>query len=1103
MEKDETNKTKSEHIPGVCNIGPAERRARRMVGFGGMSRSIWYKSPSILITAFLLSIFVSCLEQPVSPYQASNAKIYLTVKSSMLQKIIGQYVDSLGDSIIIGVTTNLPEFVDSIGIKLCSGTGIIEGWTVLKNISTSQITDTMWYKMLLKNEGENSVIAQAYIQQNNSYCDTIQINVVNMSAPVITANPMNQAVCLGSPDSFSVNAAGPGMLTYQWKNTSGNLTGAHYKGTGTNKLIIDTILITDTGTYVCVVTNAMDSSVSSSGARLTINTYTVKFNGNGGSPVDSQEIFCNSTAIAPPTPNKAGYNFSGWYSDSLLTSAFNFSTPITAAITLFARWTINSNIISFNSNGGSSVSNQAVVYNFTATLPTPAPTKVGYSLAGWYSDSLLMNPFSFSTPITGAITLYAKWILNTYTVSFISNGGSAVASQTIAYNSMAIQPTPSPTKTGYIFSGWYSDSLLTTVFNFSTPITATITLYAKWTTNAFTVSFNSEGGSVVGTQAVAYNTTAAQPTPAPTKMGYAFSGWYSDSLLTTAFNFSTPIMATIMLYAKWTTNTFTVSFNSEGGSVVGTQTVAYNTTAAQPTPAPTKMGYTFSGWYSDSLLTTAFNFSTPIMATITLYAKWTTNAFTVSFNSEGGSVVGTQTVAYNTTATLPSPAPTKMGYTFSGWYSDSLLTTAFNFSTPIMATITLYAKWTTNAFTVSFNSEGGSVVGTQTVAYNTTATLPSPAPTKMGYTFSGWYSDSLLTTAFNFSTPIMATITLYAKWTTNAFTVSFNSEGGSVVGTQTVAYNTTATLPSPAPTKMGYTFSGWYSDSLLTTAFNFSTPIMATITLYAKWTTNAFTVSFNSEGGSVVGTQTVAYNTTATLPSPAPTKSGAIFIKWYSDSIFTMPFNFSTPITAQTTLYAKWASLYDIDGNFYDTITIGTQMWMVENLKTTRYNDGSAIPLVTDNTAWSNLTTSGYCYYNDSATYGTTYGALYNGYSVNTKKLAPIGWHVPTDSEWTVLITLYGGTDLAGGPLKATGITYWTSPNTGATNQSGFSALPGGFRDGNGTFEGSGGYGSWWSATAFSATGLWSREVNSSGTNVVRGNSFVGYGFSVRCIRDN
>ena len=890
MEKDETNKTKSEHIPGVCNIGPAERRARRMVGFGGMSRSIWYKSPSILITAFLLSIFVSCLEQPVSPYQASNAKIYLTVKSSMLQKIIGQYVDSLGDSIIIGVTTNLPEFVDSIGIKLCSGTGIIEGWTVLKNISTSQITDTMWYKMLLKNEGENSVIAQAYIQQNNSYCDTIQINVVNMSAPVITANPMNQAVCLGSPDSFSVNAAGPGMLTYQWKNTSGNLTGAHYKGTGTNKLIIDTILITDTGTYVCVVTNAMDSSVSSSGARLTINTYTVKFNGNGGSPVDSQEIFCNSTAIAPPTPNKAGYNFSGWYSDSLLTSAFNFSTPITAAITLFARWTINSNIISFNSNGGSSVSNQAVVYNFTATLPTPAPTKVGYSLAGWYSDSLLMNPFSFSTPITGAITLYAKWILNTYTVSFISNGGSAVASQTIAYNSMAIQPTPSPTKTGYIFSGWYSDSLLTTVFNFSTPITATITLYAKWTTNAFTVSFNSEGGSVVGTQAVAYNTTAAQPTPAPTKMGYAFSGWYSDSLLTTAFNFSTPIMATIMLYAKWTTNTFTVSFNSEGGSVVGTQTVAYNTTAAQPTPAPTKMGYTFSGWYS---------------------------------------------------------------------------------------------------------------------------------------------------------------------------------------------------------------------DSLLTTAFNFSTPIMATITLYAKWTTNAFTVSFNSEGGSVVGTQTVAYNTTATLPSPAPTKSGAIFIKWYSDSIFTMPFNFSTPITAQTTLYAKWASLYDIDGNFYDTITIGTQMWMVENLKTTRYNDGSAIPLVTDNTAWSNLTTSGYCYYNDSATYGTTYGALYNGYSVNTKKLAPIGWHVPTDSEWTVLITLYGGTDLAGGPLKATGITYWTSPNTGATNQSGFSALPGGFRDGNGTFEGSGGYGSWWSATAFSATGLWSREVNSSGTNVVRGNSFVGYGFSVRCIRDN
>ena len=109
-------------------------------------------------------------------------------------------------------------------------------------------------------------------------------------------------------------------------------------------------------------------------------------------------------------------------------------------------------------------------------------------------------------------------------------------------------------------------------------------------------------------------------------------------------------------------------------------------------------------------------------------------------------------------------------------------------------------------------------------------------------------------------------------------------------------------------------------------------------------------------------------------------------------------------------------NVVDIDGNVYHTVTIGTQVWMVENLKTTKYNDGTAIPLVTDNTAWGALTTPGYCWYNnDSATYKNTYGALYNWYAVNTGKLAPTGWHVPTDSEWTVLTTYLGGQSVAGG----------------------------------------------------------------------------------------
>jgi len=148
----------------------------------------------------------------------------------------------------------------------------------------------------------------------------------------------------------------------------------------------------------------------------------------------------------------------------------------------------------------------------------------------------------------------------------------------------------------------------------------------------------------------------------------------------------------------------------------------------------------------------------------------------------------------------------------------------------------------------------------------------------------------------------------------------------------------------------------------------------------------------------------------------------------------------------------------DIDGNVYHTVPIGTQVWMVENLKTTRYNDGTPIPNVTDNTAWAYLTTPGYCWYNnDLATYKNTYGALYNGYTVDLysnggKNVCPTGWHVPSFDEFATLTTYLGGVAVAGGKLKETGTTHWTAPNTGATNETGFTALPGGFRNNYSSF---------------------------------------------------
>jgi len=169
-------------------------------------------------------------------------------------------------------------------------------------------------------------------------------------------------------------------------------------------------------------------------------------------------------------------------------------------------------------------------------------------------------------------------------------------------------------------------------------------------------------------------------------------------------------------------------------------------------------------------------------------------------------------------------------------------------------------------------------------------------------------------------------------------------------------------------------------------------------------------------------------------------------------------------------------SVSDIDGNDYKTIQIGTQIWMAENLKTTKYNDGNSIPDVTDIIEWSHLTTGAYCWYNnDAASYKATYGALYNWFAVNTDILCPTNWHVPSAAEWIVLITYLGGENIAGGKLMETGTTHWLNPDPKATNLTGFTGLPGGFRytdDGFGhadyPFDASGFYGFWWSASEYS-----------------------------------
>jgi uncharacterized protein (TIGR02145 family) len=193
----------------------------------------------------------------------------------------------------------------------------------------------------------------------------------------------------------------------------------------------------------------------------------------------------------------------------------------------------------------------------------------------------------------------------------------------------------------------------------------------------------------------------------------------------------------------------------------------------------------------------------------------------------------------------------------------------------------------------------------------------------------------------------------------------------------------------------------------------------------------------------------------------------------------------------------------DIDGNIYKTVKIGTQIWMAENLKTAKYNDGTTIPLVTDGTAWEKLNAPGYCWYNnDSVSNKKIYGALYNFYAVSTNKICPVGWHVPSDSEWEILFIDYlgGDMDLVYNKLDESGQTHWNHPDTKATNESGFTALPGGTRNEYGAFELIRESHGWWSSTGNSTSNFWGRIEDAKYGIIYK--SPKRKGCSIRCIKD-
>jgi len=350
--------------------------------------------------------------------------------------------------------------------------------------------------------------------------------------------------------------------------------------------------------------------------------------------------------------------------------------------------------VTFNSQGGTPVEPQLIEYGQKIIEPT-SPTRTGFTFGGWYREANTINAWNFDTDVgTTDLTLYARWIINTYTVAFNSQSGSTVESQTIEYGETVTEPTP-PTRIGFTFGGWYRESAGVNAWNFDTDvITSDTTLFAQWTINTYTVTFNSQGGTDVTEQVIEHGSVVVEPTP-PTRTGFTFDGWYREAEGVNAWNFTTDVIVSdTTLFAKWTMITYTVMFNSMGGSAVNSQTIEHGKTVTEPTP-PNRTGFDFEGWYREHTFVNAWDFDTDIVtANTTLYARWTEiPTFIVIFNSMGGSTVAPQTVREGETVTQPND-PTRAGFIFEGWYRESTFVILWDFDTDVVTEqITLYARW--------------------------------------------------------------------------------------------------------------------------------------------------------------------------------------------------------------------------------------------------------------------------------------------------------------------------------------------------------------------------------------------------------------------------
>ena len=780
----------------------------------------------------------------------------------------------------------------------------------------------------------------------------------------------------------------------------------------------------------------------------------------------------NATVTAS---RKTGYKFDGWYNGTTkVTSANPYTFAPTANITLTAKWAINtvSDTVKISPSGGGTVSPNPITGQENTVISTTATPATGYNFKHWrYNDSSASGGYSESTTnplkitITGKRDITAVFELKSYTVTWNANGGTVSPASTTKTHGSTLGTLPTPTRAStaeysYTFAGWFTAASGGTQISSTTTVTGNVTYYAHWTATkrSYTATFNGNGGSTPSPSSITkeYN-TALGTLPTCSRTGYTFLGWYTASSGGTKISTTTVVTKDITYYAQWSINSYTLTFNPNGGTVTPTSKDLEYNSAYGTLPTPTRASdaqytYTFAGWYTAATGGTQVTAATKMAAKdTTVYAHWISNtrSYTVSYQTTYGTLNKTsQSVAYNSkgSCTLTMPDNTaEFTYTFVGWYTaanggGTKVGSELTLETPaIKGTVTYYAYVTrsTKSYTHTFNANGGGTVSPATItkAYNTAlGTLPTVSRT--GYTFVGWFDTSAASggTQATTTTKVTETKTWYARWSINSYTFTFDKNGGNTPSATTITkeYNTAiGTLPTctrSADNTYTYAFAGWFDTSASSggTKLTTTTNVTSNKTWYARWTSTYknYTVTWDGNGGTPSKSSSSFHYNDALGTLPTATRTGYTFKGWSTSKTGTVNVSTTTKVTANVTYYAVWTInsytwTFDANGGTGDTT------------KTLNYNATlSTLPTASRaSTAANNYTFAGW-FDTNASTGGTQL-------TTSTKCTGNKTWY----ARWTISTRQYkltvtagiGGTVSGGGTYN-----YNASVTLNATANSGY-----------------------------------------------------------------